>query len=113
MMSVRYKKKSKRLQFADEEEERQEDVSPLVSEDELHSASAGTEQSSETSKEKKGKTRMCSCVNSWKTIAIAVVAFALAVTISAFISKFVGKSHTSSGPITSQISPGKISCVCC
>lgn len=108
MMSVRYKKKSKRLQFADEDEERQEDVSPLVSEDELHSASAGTEQSSETSKEKKGKTRMCSCVNSWKTIAIAVVAFALAVTISAFISKFVGKSHTSSGPITSQISPAAV-----
>ena len=108
-MSMRYKKKGKRLQFAEGDEENQEDVSPLVSEDEVQDASAGTEQSNETSKEKKKKSGKCSCVNSWKTVAIALVAFALAFTISAFISKFVGKPHAFNESTNSQSSRGKCS----
>ena len=101
-MAVRYKKKGKRLQFADEDEDNQEDVSPLVGEggDEIQSV----EQSND--KEKKENARVCCYVNSWKTVIIAVLAFFAAVGISAFISKFVGKASAPNESVNSQSSRG-------
>ena len=90
-------KKGKRLQFAEDDDENQEDVSPLVEEEK----SQNVEKSSD--KEKKNA-KMCSCVNSWKTVAIAVIAFLLAIGVSAFISKFVGKRTFAS--VNSQSNQG-------